>query len=346
MRIHSLAIFTLLSLVISKPAAIAQLNLSGEANLEALLELGQQQIDAGKELTPGQQAQFDDMKAVVTQAGLQGVRLVITGDIETPDVAVGLIGNPETLHNALEDPESPLAEILQRDPEGTGNDYILKIPEQAGELPDSVALTMTRGEDMLYFAERGKDGHAILEGDSGASILPGDHDRMWKFQTAVPENVKGSIMSAIQEVMAAAQSSGNPEIGQAMMFMGMAMPIIDDLSLALTGIDAIALGFVIAPDGNQVLDFAQRRRDAATAASLQASLSEGSYQPEGIVSVLHAITSAPGVETRHVDQEDILFSRMKWSSEANDAIGQALMGSGMLYFQQIMGGAGASLPGN
>lgn len=355
-----LLVLSFFFLLLAGTPVLAQLDISGEANLRAFLELGQNQLDSGEEITPQQQEQFEKFKRVVEEAGLERVAFVIAGAVDAPEVAVGLAGDTGKLKDALGDPDGPLAELLQRNPEGGPNDYILQMPEEAGAaaagsaLPDSLEVTMTEGEDMLYFSQPGQDGQAILSNGATASILPGSHERIWKLQSAVPENVKTSIMSAIQKAMAAGQASGNPQVGQAMMMMGMAMPIIDDLSLALAGIDTVAFGFVIAPDGEQVFDFAQRRRDPATAATLGTSLTDGSYQPQGIVGVLNSITTAPGVETRHIQQEDTIFSRMKWGAEANEAIGQAVMSSGMLYFQQIMGGAGAAgaagaapgLPGN
>nr|NIP91950.1 hypothetical protein [Akkermansiaceae bacterium] len=82
-----------------------------------------------------------------------------------------------------------------------------------------------------------------------------------------------------------------------------------------------------------------------SAETLGASLADGTFQPQGITGILSAITAAPGVETKHLHREDTVFSRMMWTAEAHDAIGEAVKTSGMLYFQQIMGGP-AAIPGN
>ena len=332
-------------------SAVAQLNISGGADLKAILALGQKQIDAGKEIPEEQRQQYEQFKGLV-EAGLEKVSVAVGGTTTAPEVSVGLSGNKENIKGALTSPEGALAEIIKRDPAGGENDFILVAdPAMAGpaaaaagpiaaEGPKEIPVTMVEGDDAIYFGMRGQDSAQISAAGTAQSILPGEYDRIWHVQGGLPADLKTSIMGGIQQMMAAS-GEDNPAAGQMMMMMGMAMPVITDLSNTLKGVDTLALGFLVAPDDRIVLDVAQKHGDADTAATLGASLADGSYQPTGLAEVFHAFATAPGVETKHLSQGDVVFSRMMWAKESMPGIGEAVQAKGMEYFQKLMSGGGA-----
>jgi len=329
--------------------ALAELNITGGADLKAFVALGQAQLDSGNPIPDEQKQQFEQFQGIV-EAGLERVSFVVGGSMEAPLISVGLEGNKENIKGAIADPDGALSQLVIPDPAGGEGDFLIaKIDPasaQTGKMPKvtpetGIPTKMVETDEALYFGMAGTNPAEVAAAGASTSILP-EGDRVWHMQTGLPEDMAGAIQAGIQQAMQAANQAGggSPQVGQAMMMVGMAKPIIDDLSAALSGIGTMAFGGNISADGTQFMDFAQRRRDADSAASLGASLSDGSLQAQGISKVFQSMVTAPGVESKHVTVGDTVVSRMKWAPESMEGIGQAVMESGMAYFQQrMMGGA-------
>ena len=335
----------------------AELNISGGANLEAILTLAEKEINSGKdisEITDEQRAQYEQFKSLVEEAGLKKVSFVVAGTSDAPEFSMGLAGNKAAIKDAIQNPDSPFAKFIKRDPAGGENDFILVADSvEAGpaaainlggttlKLDEDVLVTMVEADDTIYLGMRGQDPTEIAGSRDAKSILPGQYERLWHVQGGLPANVKTAIMSGIQNIMNA--GGDNPQAGQMMMIAGMAMPVITDLSDMLEGIDTLALGFLIAPDDHIVLDVAHRHTDAGDAGALGASLADGSYKPTGLAEVVHAFAIAPGVESKHMNKGDLVFHRIMWSTDSMDKIGEAVTGKGMEYFQKLMGSGGTGI---
>jgi|GEM_PF-2506305 len=329
-------------------ASIAQnVNFQGGADLGEFLKMVEAQG------APTDDPSFVEFKEAV-EGGLESVSFAVTGSIADPDsirTMFGLHGDAEHIKGLVADPDGPLKDVLVPDPTAGEGRYLIQTEKMteiagqgAGEVPaeakEPQPVKMTEINGTVYFVQPDQTDAQTTELAGKESILPGNYERIFHIQSALPEDIPGSVQSGIGALMAAGQ--GSPQAGQMMMMMGFAMPIITDLANSMDGIGTMAIGYLQAADGKQVIDFAQSRRDPSQAAAMKTKLDGGSYASTGVMEVFNSLMTAPGMETKHIAKGDRLFTRMSWAPEATEGIGEAVMGAGMMYFQSKMGGAGAA----